>query len=123
MGKSRKSGGSHAGLVVALIVISLVVAFWQWILLGVVLWLFFRILWTVQVSKDADPYPKPKRQRPPKPGPVRSKTVATVSVVTARPMPARELPAPDYLPRWSMTRRVYASREHDEWQQQFDSMS
>ncbi|NUU31955.1 hypothetical protein [Arthrobacter sp. C9C5] len=126
MAKSRKNDGSSAGFVVALIAIALVVTFWQWILLGIILWILVRILWKVHVSKDAEPYPEPKRQRPAKSEPVRIKPVPKGVLEFAakpRPMPARELPSPDYLPRWNTTRRFYTDREHDDWQKQFDSVA
>ena len=126
MGKSRKNEGSSAGFVVALIAIALVVTFWQWILLGIILYVLFRILWKVHLSKNADPYPKPKKQRPPMPQPVLTMPVSRCGrESSAKPMtmPARELPAPDYLPRWTTTRRSYTDREHDEWQKQFESVA
>lgn len=126
MGKSRKNDGSSAGLVVALITIALVVTFWQWILLGITLWILVRILWKVYLSKDTDPYPKPKRQRPATAEPVRSHPGprdVLESAAKPRPTPARELPAPAYLPRWNTTRRFHTDREHDDWQKQFDSVA
>lgn len=126
MGKSRKNDGSSAGLVVALIAIALVVTFWQWILLGIILFLLIRILWKVHLSKRADPYPKPKKRRPSTLQPVLAMPVPSggrESPAKPRPMPARELPAPDYLPRWTTTRRFYTDREHDDWQKQFDGVA
>jgi hypothetical protein len=39
----------------------------------------------------------------------------------AKPRPARELPTPDYLPRWTARRRLDTGREHAQWQRAFDS--
>ena len=125
MGKSRKNHGASGGLVIALIVISLVVAFWQWIVFGIILYAFFRILWAY-ISKDAHPSGTPKKQRPPTPQPVRTGPVAKgVPGAPVRPKatPARELPSPDYLPRWTATRRFHSDREHDDWQKRFDSVA
>ena len=125
MGKSRQNNGASGGLVVVLIVISLVVAFWQWILFGIVLYVFFRLL-SVYMSKDADPYGKPKKQRRPRPQLVRSRPLAKDVLempVRPKPTPARELSAPDYLPRWTTTRRFHSHREHDDWQKRFDSVA
>jgi hypothetical protein len=124
MGKSRKKDGSSAGFIVALIAVALVVTFWQWILLGFILWILVRVLWKVHVSKDADPYPERQMQQPPTSGPFRSMPVPNgvlESAAKPKPMPAREFPAPDYLPRWTTTRRIYTDREHEDWQKRFDS--
>ena len=102
------------------------VTFWQWILLGIILYVLFRILWKAHLSKNADPYPAPRTQRPPMLQPVPSMPVpkgVRESLAQPKPMPARELPAPDYLPRWTTTRRFYTDREHDDWQKQFDSVT
>lgn len=37
-----------------------------------------------------------------------------------KPQPVPELPAPEYLPRWTATRRMNAGREHAQWQREFD---
>ena len=125
MGKSHKNHGASGGLVIALIVISLVVAFWQWIVFGIILCVFFRIM-SAYIRKDADPYGKPNKQRPPRPQPVRTRPVAKgVPDAPVRPKtsPARKLPSPDYLPRWTTTRRFHSDREHDDWQKRFDSVA
>lgn len=107
MGKSRKNDESSAGLVVGLIAFSLVVMFWQWILLGIILWILVRILWMVHIGKDAEP--------------VRTKPVSWgVTESGAKP---KLMPAPDYVPRWTVTRRSYTDREHGDWQKQFDSVA
>ena len=125
MGKSRKNHGSPAGLILAVVGISLVVALWQWIVLGIILWMLCRVLWKIHLRKDTGTSPMTTRLRLPQPEPVRTATVprrAADSAAQPRPVPARGLPAPDYLPRWTTNRRFYADREHHDWQKQFDSM-
>ncbi|BCW65779.1 hypothetical protein NicSoilB4_05420 [Arthrobacter sp. NicSoilB4] len=103
----------------------LMIAYWQWTLAGIALWIFFRIMWR-HVSKAAAPHPKPKQQRALKPEPVRTKPVregVLQSPPRPKPVPARELPAQDYLPRWTTTRRFYTNREHDDWQRLFDNVA
>lgn len=124
--KSRKSHGSSAGLVLALIAISLVIALWQWIVLGIVLWTLFRVLWKIHLRKEAGGLPQQPKLRPAQSAPCRTPPVPGRALAPAaskpHPKPARELPAPDYLPRWTTNRRFYADREHHDWQKQFDSM-
>lgn len=37
-----------------------------------------------------------------------------------KPQPRRTAPAPDYLPRWSFSRRMETAREDAHWQEEFD---
>ena len=104
-----------------LLAILLLVLFWQYILAGLGIWVLVLIMRAVVNWTVADPRPsyprKPVQTRPvakpvqtrPKPKPVQT------------PEPARELPAPDYLPRWTASRRLDAGREHAQWQKKFDN--
>jgi hypothetical protein len=38
-----------------------------------------------------------------------------------KPKPVGALPAPDYLPRWTPSRRLDARREHAQWQIEFEN--
>ena len=107
--------------IVVLLAIGVVVALWQVILAGLVLWaLVACIRWWIAVAVEA----KPKPSRPRKPVQVRpvAKPVQTrPGPKPKKPMPVRELPAPDYLPRWTASRRLDAGREHAQWQNMFDN--
>ena len=91
-----------------LVAILLLVLFWQYFLAGLGIWVLVLVMraminWTV-----ADPRPSYPRK------PVQTRPVAKLK-------PARELPAPDYLPRWTASRRLDAGREHAQWQTKFDN--
>ena len=57
--------------------------------------------------------------------PVRAKSKAAPIKAVANPKPTRagELPAPDYLRRWSTGRRQDVCRDRDEWQKAFDRIT
>ena len=109
--------------IVALLALGVVVALWQVILAGLILWaLVTCIRWWIAAVAVAGPKPtqprRPVQTRPqakPKPKPVQTRPQAA-----AKPRPARDLPAPDYLPRWTASRRLDADREHALWQEAFD---
>ncbi|WP_346926794.1 hypothetical protein [uncultured Arthrobacter sp.] len=107
--------------IVVLLILGVVVALWQVILAGLILWaLVACIRWWIALTSPAKPsHPrKPVQTRPaakPKPKPVQTRPVAK-----PKPKPARDLPAPDYLPRWTASRRLDADREHAQWQEAFD---
>lgn len=120
--------------IVVLLLIGVVVAFWEVIVAGLVLWGFVAcVRWWIMASAVARPsYPRqplPTRPvaRPVQTRPVQTRPVQTRPVQTRpgpkprTPAPARELPAPDYLPRWTASRRLDAGREHAQWQEMFDS--
>ena len=88
----------------AMFLIIILVSYWQFTLIGLALWIVFRMVWAYV---SADPQPKPKSQ----PKPVRPQP---------RPKPAPEPPAPTYVSRWSTTRRFWANREADEWEREYD---
>jgi hypothetical protein len=121
-----------------LLAILLLALFWQYILAGLGLWVLVHVMrslitWTVAESKpnyrrqpiQARPGTIPVQARPvarplqirPVSGPVQPRPAARAKP----PAPARELPVPDYLPRWTAGRRLDAGREHAEWQRKFDS--
>lgn len=109
-------------LFLIMVVISILVAYWQLILTGLVIWGV--VVWTRRVAADAKPnYPRIPVQTRPVAKPVQTRPVS--KPVRTRPelrsKPARELPAPDYLPRWTANRRLDAGREHVQWQREFDS--
>ena len=109
--------------IVVLLALGVVVALWQVILAGLILWaLVTCIRWWIAAAAVAKPKPgrprKPVQTRPevkPKPRPVQTRPEAK-----PKPRPVRELPAPDYLPRWTASRRLDADREHALWQDAFD---
>ncbi len=111
-----------------LLAIFLLVLFWQYILAGLGLWVVLLITravinWTVADTRPR--YPRePVRTRPVSRS-VQSRPVTrpVQTRPTAKPKskPARELPAPDYLPRWTATRRQETGREHAQWQETFDN--
>ncbi|WP_139164156.1 hypothetical protein [Arthrobacter sp. ok362] len=105
--------------IVVLLAIALVVVFWNYILIGLGLWVCARIVRAFIILTVADS--KPNRR--PAPRPVQTRPVA--KPVHSRPVakPARALPAADYLPRWNADRRLDARREHVEWQKEFDQAS
>ena len=109
--------------IVVLLAIGVVVALWQVIVAGLVLWaLVACIRWWIAAVAVARPKPnlarKPVHTRP------AAKPVQTRPQPKPKkpePKPVRELPAPDYLPRWTASRRLDAGREHAQWQEKFDS--
>jgi hypothetical protein len=106
-----------------LLAILLLVLFWQYIVAGLGLWVLVLIVravihWTVA---DAKPnYRREPVQTRPVAKPVQTRAVAMPVQTRAVAMPARELPAPDYLPRWTAGRRLDTGREHAQWQKKFD---
>ncbi|MGY3380649.1 hypothetical protein ACVWYS_002606 [Arthrobacter sp. TE12231] len=100
-----------------LLAIVLLVLFWQYIVAGLGLWVLVLLLRAVINWTVADPTPGYRRKA------VQTRPVA--KPVQTRPVPAlkpsRELPAPDYLPRWTASRRLDAGREHAQWQKMFDN--
>lgn len=108
----------------------LLVLFWQYILAGVSLWVLVVIVrgvinWTAVDTRPRYPR-KPVQTRPaarpvqtrPKPKPVQTRPEPKSK---SKSKPARELPAPEYLPRWTANRRLDAGREHAQWQKEFDN--
>ncbi|MFF2244457.1 hypothetical protein ACFVTM_09795 [Arthrobacter sp. NPDC058130] len=102
-----------------LIAILLLVVFWQYILAGLGLWVLVLIMRTLINWTIADPKPSYRRepvQTRPKPKPVQTRPESK-----PKPMPARELPALEYLPRWTANRRLETVRDHAQWQKNFDN--
>jgi hypothetical protein len=109
-----------------LVAILLLVLFWQYILAGFALWVLVHIMRAVVNWTVVDPKPRYRRepiqtwpvskpvQTRPKPKPVQARPVSKTK-------PALELPAPEYLPRWTAKRRLDAGREHAQWQKTFDN--
>ena len=111
-------------LFLILVVISILVTYWQLILTGLAIWAM--VAWTRHAAADAKPnYPRMPVQTRPGAKPVKTRPVSVA--VQTRPelksKPAREMPAPDYLPRWTANRRLDAGREHAQWQTEFDNTS
>lgn len=109
--------------IVVLLVIGVVVALWQVIVAGLVLWALVACLrWWIATVAEVRPKPghprKPVRTRPVA-RPVQTRPLARPR--NPEPKPARELPAPDYLPRWTPGRRLDVGREHAQWQTKFDN--
>ena len=113
--------------IVVLLVIGVVVALWQVIVAGLVLWaLVACIRWWIAFAVVRPNQPRrPVQARPvaklvqtrPMARPVQARPAPRPK----RPVPVRELPAPDYLPRWTASRRLDAGREHAQWQEKFDN--
>lgn len=109
--------------IVVLLAIALVVLFWKFILVGLVLWAGVRVVRALLTMSAAGPTPDRRRAS----RPVQSRPVSRSVQVRpapqpgrARPAPARDIPAADYLPRWTPGRRLDAGREHAQWQKEFD---
>jgi hypothetical protein len=108
-------------LFLILVVIGILVTYWQLTLTGLVIWAL--VAWTRHHAADTRPsyLRKPVQTRPvakpvqtrPKPKPVQTRP-------EPKSKPARELPAPEYLPRWTANRRLEAGLEHAQWQRNFD---
>ena len=115
----------HSGAMFVFVIIAIVLLalFWQYILAAFGIWMFVLIMRAVINWTVADARPEYRRKPVPvrpvaKPVQARPRPVARQA---ARPQPARELPAPDYLPRWTARRRLDTGREHAQWQKAFDS--
>ena len=111
-----------------LLAILLLVVFWQYILAGLVLWVLLLIMRAVINSTVVAPkpnYPRKPVQTRPVAKPIQTrpqpKAVQTRPEPKSKPRPARELPALEYLPRWTANRRLDAGREHAQWQKMFDN--
>lgn len=115
-----------------LLAILLLVLFWQYILAGLGLWVLVLITravinWTLADQRNdrrepvqSRPAARPVQARPATKA-VQARPVQTRSAAQPKPKPSRELPAPDYLPRWTASRRLDAGREHAQWQMKFDN--
>jgi hypothetical protein len=108
-----------------LLALGVVVALWQVILAGLILWaLVTCIRWWIAFAAGAKPKPirprKPVQTRPE----VKRKPVQTRPEVKPKPRPAQTRPevrpTPDYLPRWTASRRLDSDLEHARWQDAFD---
>lgn len=109
--------------IVVLLAIALVVLFWKFILVGLVLWAGVRLMRALLTTTAAHATPDRRRAYRTVPSRPVSRSVQVRPApqpVRARPAPARDLPAPDYLPRWTPGRRLDAGREHAQWQKEFD---
>lgn len=107
--------------IVVLLAVGVVVALWQVILAGLVLWVLVAcIRWWIAVVAVAGPKPSHTR-KPVQTRPVAKPVQNRPEPKPKKPEPVRELPAPDYLPRWTASRRLDAGREHAQWQKNFDN--
>jgi hypothetical protein len=100
-----------------LLAILLLVLFWQYILAGLGIWMLVLMMRAVinwMVADTRPSYPRKPVQTRPVAKPVQTRPVPALK-------PARGLPAPDYLPRWTASRRLDAGREHAQWQKTFDN--
>lgn len=111
-----------------LLAIFLLVLFWQYILAGLGLWVVLLITravinWTVADTRPS--YPREPIQARPVSRSIQTrcaaKPVQTRPAAKLKSKPVRELPAPDYLPRWTASRRQETGREHAQWQETFDN--
>lgn len=113
--------------IVVLLAVGVVVALWQVILAGLILWaLVGCIRWWIAAAAETKPKPihtgKPVQSwtevNP------RRKPAQTRPEVKPRPKPVQTRPevgpAPDYLPRWTASRRLDTDLEHALWQEAFD---
>ncbi len=109
--------------IVVLLALGVVVALWQVILAGLILWVLVTcIRWWIAFAAGAKP--KPVRSRKPVPirPEVRRRPAQTRPEVNRKPVQTRPevRPTPDYLPRWTASRRLDSDLEHAEWQDAFD---
>ena len=105
-------------LFLIMLVIWVLVSYWPLTVTGLVIWVL--VARTRHVAAVPGPaYPRPV------PGPVHTRPVPTPVRTRPEPTsgstPARVLPAPDYLPRWTADRRLATGREHAQWQETFDN--
>ena len=106
--------------IVVLLAIGVVAALWQVILAGLVFWaLVACIRWWIAAVAVAGPRPNHPR-RPVQTRPVARPVQTRPEPKPKKPVPVRELSSPDYLPRWTASRRLDAGREHSQWQEKFD---
>ena len=113
--------------IVVLLALGVVVALWQVILAGLILWaLVACIRWWIAAAAEAKPKPIHTRksvQTWPEVNP-RRQPARTRPEVKPRPKPVQTRPevgpAPDYLPRWTASRRLDTDLEHALWQEAFD---
>ena len=106
----------------ALFLIAILITYWQLTLTGLVIWAL--VAWTRHVVADTRPsYPRKSVQTRLVAKPVQTRLVAKPVQTRPEPKskPSREMPAPEYLPRWTANRRLDAGREHAEWQKMFDN--
>ncbi len=106
-------------LFLILVVISILVTYWQLTLAGLAIWAL--VAWRRHGTADTTPnYPRKPVQTRPVSKPVQTRPRPKPVQTRPEPKPAREIPAPEYLPRWTANRRLDAGREHALWQQKFD---
>jgi hypothetical protein len=111
-------------LFLILVVVGILVTYWQLTLTGLFIWAF--VVWKRHHPADTrSSYPRKAVQTRPVAKPVqtrpRPQPVQTRPEPTPKSRPSRELPAPAYLPRWTANRRLEAGREHAQWQKNFDN--
>ncbi|HEX9227967.1 MAG TPA: hypothetical protein VF885_15295 [Arthrobacter sp.] len=111
--------------IVVLLALGVVVTLWQVILAGLILWaLVACIRWWIAAAAEAKPIHtgKPVQSRPEVNH--RRKPAQNRPEVNPRPKPVQtrpgDVPAPDYLPRWTASRRLETDLEHALWQEAFD---
>lgn len=102
-------------LFLILLVIWVLVYYWPLTVTGLAVWAL--VAWMRHDAADTRPsHPrKPVQTRPV------AKPVRTRPELVSKPTPARVMPAPDYLPRWTANRRLATGREHAQWQKKFDN--
>lgn len=106
--------------IVVLLALGVVVALWQVIVAGLVLWaLVCAVRWWIALALAART--KPARPRRPVQTRPAARTVQTRPAPKPQPRPVGGLPAPGYLPRWTASRRLDARREHAQWQIEFEN--
>lgn len=105
--------------IVVLLAVGVVIALWQVILAGLILWALVACIrwWIAAVAVSRQGHPRRPVQTRPVARPVQTRPEPR----PRKPVPVRELPAPDYLPRWTASRRLDAGREHALWQEKFDN--
>jgi len=111
-------------LFLILVVIGILVTYWQLTLTGLVIWALVALMRHHAADTRSSYTRKPVQTRPvAKPVQTRpkSKPVQTRPEPTHKSKPAREIPALEYLPRWTADRRLEAGRELAQWQKNFDN--
>ena len=101
-------------LFLIMLVIWVLVSYWPLTVTGLVIWVL--VARTRNGAAGTGPtHPRKAVQTRPVARPVARPERTSGST------PARVLPAPDYLPRWTADRRRATGREHAQWQEKFDN--
>ena len=102
-------------LFLIMLVIWVLVSYWPLTVTGLVVWVLVARTRNVAAGRGPTHSRKAVQTRPV------ARPVPTRPEPTSVSTPARVLPAPGYLPRWTADRRLATGREHAQWQEKFDN--